>query len=61
MKQIIDAIKTVGFPIVMCLLLFYIIFVSLDKMTVSINSNTDAVTKLTMSIEKLICQSSGVK
>lgn len=61
MKQIIEAIKTVGFPIVMCLLLLYVVFVSLDKIQMSMDANTQAVSKLTLVIEQKLVNSYGSK
>lgn len=45
MDKVIIAIQKVGFPVVMCLILVYIIFVSLAN-------NTDALNNLTSYLER---------
>ena len=49
---IISAISTVGFPIVMCGLLFWYIQVKMDKMTDTINANTAVMNKLLERLDK---------
>lgn len=58
-QAIISAISTVGFPIVMCLILLYMMYVNneqhkeeMDKMTEAITNNTLAVQHLTDSLNK---------
>lgn len=64
-QQILTIISTVGFPIAMCVALFYMIWKLNDqhkeemtKITESLNNNTVALTKLT---ERLHVEVSGEK
>ena len=50
--DIISAISTVGFPIVMCGLLFWYIQSKMDKMTDTINANTAVMNKLLERLDK---------
>lgn len=59
MSEILQAVSTVGFPIVMCGLLFYQLNhtneqhkIESEKMVEAINNNTIALTKLTQKGEK---------
>ena len=52
LADIISAISTVGFPIVMCGLLFWYIQVKMDKMTDTINANTAVMNKLLERLDK---------
>lgn len=51
--QVLQAITTVGFPIVMCLLLMWYVKDTNDKHNVEISSFTEAINKNTSMIEKL--------
>jgi hypothetical protein len=50
--SIISAVSTVGFPIVMCGLLFWYIQSKMDKMTEVIAANTAAMNKLAERLDK---------
>ena len=53
MEEIVTMISTVGFPIAMCLLLFWRMREQDDKHATEISALTDTVNKNTAAIEKL--------
>ena len=50
-NEITTAISTIGFPIVACAALYYLVVKYVTKMTEAINNNTIALTKLVEKIE----------
>lgn len=52
-NTVLQAITTVGFPIVMCLLLMWYIKDTNDKHDVEISTFTEAINKNTLMIERL--------
>lgn len=59
-NTVLQAITTVGFPIVMCLLLMWYIKDNNDKHDVEISTFTEAINKNTLMIERL-CHHLDVK
>ena len=53
MDQIISAISSVGFPIVMCGVLCYYIFKIQTKLIESIQENTKVLSKIAINIEEI--------
>lgn len=53
MKELLNAIAKVGFPIVMCLLLLYILVQVIDRNADVIDRNTAALTALTEAVRTL--------
>jgi hypothetical protein len=51
-SSIITAVSTVGFPIVMCGLLFWYIQAKMDKMMDALNANTAVMSKVLERLEK---------
>lgn len=59
-SAIVQAISTVGFPIVMCLILLYYMHknderydTQIQKLTESVNNNTQAITQLVQKLEDI--------
>lgn len=53
-NEIINFISTVGFPIVMCVLMFRRMEKQDDKLTTVVLTNTEQITKLCEKIDRLI-------
>lgn len=53
MEQLIGAISSVGFPIVMCGVLCYYIFKIQTKLIESIQENTKVLSKIAINIEEI--------
>ena len=51
LNTVVTLIGSLGFPIVMCLLLFYYMSKTLKEMQTSINNNTNAITQLTAELK----------
>lgn len=54
MEQITNLIATTGFPIAMCLIVCYYVYIKDKSHKEEIDKLSDAVNKQTMSIQKLI-------
>ena len=53
MSAIVQMISSVGFPIVMCVILFNYIKETQSKLTEAVNSLTDTVSALRIELEKM--------